>query len=378
MEVLKEKSTHHRILLLLTVSLCLLCLLTGCSSEEPEETEPPFVAADVDIIGQFENVVSGAMQQAEEAALSVRKHFWLDEHAEKGPVPNQDSFGSTDDPSTLQWLLDDAAELLDGQDTLFSTETVIKPDSTVEYYLDDTILTITWKQIMDNYVYNISEIKISDPSQFRRYVSDNTFGSASLYSVPEMSQMVNAVVGTSADHYRGRQFGIVVYDREVKWVTNPKFSDICYIDTNGDLIFSYRGEIMDMETAQNFVDENDILFSLSFGPILVDNGVRCEPQQYLIGEINDKYPRVALCQMDELHYLVVVANYESGYFNKPTIHDFAEQIDTLGCQKAYTLDGGNTGTIAVNGKMFNREKGNTPRKQADIIYFCTAIPNTSE
>ena len=56
-----------------------------------------------------------------------------------------------------------------------------------------------------------------------------------------------------------------------------------------------RLAIPDMEAAQAFVDENDIQFSLAFGPILVDNGVRCEPDMYYLGEINDKYPRVALC-----------------------------------------------------------------------------------
>ena len=40
----------------------------------------------------------------------------------------------------------DAAWILDGQKTLFTTQTPVKPGSTIHYYLDDTIFAVTWKQ----------------------------------------------------------------------------------------------------------------------------------------------------------------------------------------------------------------------------------------
>ncbi len=183
------------------------------------------------------------------------------------------------------------------------------------------------------------------------------------------------LIGSSADHYRGRIFGTKVYDGRVRSIELADACDVCYIDSNGDLIFSYRGEMTDMETVQKFVDEKDIQFSISFGPILVDNGVRCEPKYYALGEVNGKYARAALCQMGPLHYLVVVANSENEYFNTPTIHDFAKVIATFGCEKAYALDGGNTGAIAMNGKLMNITTFGVERNLSDIIYFCTAIPN---
>ena len=126
------------------------------------------------------------------------------------------------------------------------------------------------------------------------------------------------------------------------------------------------------------VDENDIEFSLAFGPILVENGERCEPDMYYLGEINDKYSRIALCQKDDLHYVVVAANSKLGYFKSVTIHTFAEKIAALNCQKAYTLDGGKTGTIAMNGKALNPLQQNHEKWISDIIYFATAIPSAEE
>ena len=135
---------------------------------------------------------------------------------------------------------------------------------------------------------------------------------------------------------------------------------------------------MDKESAQKFVDGNNISFSLCFGPILIDKGVRKEIKQYMLGEVHDEYARAALCQMDQLHYLVVVANKEGPYYEHLTIHQFARQIEKFGCDKVYTLDGGNTGSIVTNGKLINRTTFGTERFQGDIIYFCTAVPNYSD
>lgn len=375
----ETKHLNIPIRIVLSVFCCLLVVLmgifiTGISRERPIPEE----AADAAIMDSLDRFVSDALTEAEEAARSVRKRFWLDEDAKKGPVPDPAKFGTTSDPASLQWLLDEAQVLLDGQETLFSTDIVLKPDTEAMYYLDDTIFAVTWKQIIDRTVYTISEIKVSDPSQFRRHLEDETFDGPKLSTPSKMSRTVNAVVGSSADHYRGRKAGIIVYDGEVKRINRQDKVDVCYIDVNGDLHFSYRGQLMDLESAQKFVDENQISFSIAFGPILVDNGVRCEPGYYTLGEVNDKYARAALCQMGPLHYLVVTANAEPGYWAHLTIHQFAQRIAEFDCEKAYALDGGNTGSIVMNGKLINRTTFGYERAQGDLLYFCTAIPDHSD
>lgn len=369
----KQSMPIQRIICLFAFILILLgsLLLVMVSHEQ----EAPTMANDVGIMDGFDFIISDALSEAEHAARSVRKRFWLDDDVKKGPVPNPESYGSTSDPSTLQWLLDEADPLLEGQKTLFSIETPLIPNTEATYYLDDSIFAVTWKQPIDRSVYTITEVKVSHPSQFRRHLEDSVFDGPKLSTPTKMARNVNAVVGTSADHYRGRKAGIVVYDGEVKRMHRLTKIDVCYIDVSGDLHFSYAGEIMDKETADKFVADNDISFSLSFGPVLIDNGVRCEPANYNIGEINDNYARTAICQMGPLHYLVVVANAERGYMHSPDLHEFAAVLDTFGCKKAYTLDGGNTGSIVMNGRLINRTPFGYERSQGDIIYFCTAVPD---
>lgn len=374
-----KKTLFHFLGLLLSV-ICLAFTFLGlvilCTGKLPLPAAKP--ADSVTIMDVFDQAVQDALLQAEDAAVSVPKTFWLAEDAVKGPVPDPEKYGSADDPSTLQWLLDDAQTLLQGQDTLFSTDIELMPGSVATYYLDESIFAITWKQVFDNCVYTISEIKISHPSQFRRHLEGGVFDGPTLSLPTLMSRSVNAVVGSAGDHYLGRRAGIIVYEGEVKRVDLAQHVDVCYIDDQGDLIFSYAGDLLDMESAQKFVDENHISFSLSFGPILVDNGVRRHISHYMLGEVHDKYARAALCQRDDLHYLVVTANKESIYWNHLTIHQFADRIESFGCEKVYTLDGGNTGSIVMNGNLINRTTFGYERFQGDLLYFCTAIPDGNE
>lgn len=351
---------------------CLLIITTGKPDVQLEESES------IAIMNSFDSYIEYSMNVAEDAARSVRKVFWLADDAKVAPVPNQDNYGTTNDPSSLGWLLEEAQDILDGQETLFSTDIQLMPGSEMIYYLDESIFALTWKQVLDGTVYTISEIKVSHPSQFRRHILDEKFDGPALSTPTLMSRAVNAVVGSAADHYRGRTAGIIVYEGEVKRIHLSGYVDVCYIDDQGDMHFSYAGDLMDKESAQEFVDENNISFSLAFGPIIVDNGVRRDITQYMLGEIDDPYARAALCQMGKLHYLVVTANREGPYWEHLTIHEFARRIETFGCEKAYTLDGGNTGSIVTNGKLINRTTFGYERFQGDLIYFCTAIPNTKD
>jgi len=353
------------------VSLLMVVLLgfSAVSKPVPAETLP-----DVSVLDSFDAYLDEIMTAASEAAKSTPKHFWIKD-GDPAPVPDQNLFGQADDPKDLQWLLDDAQTLLEGQTTLFTSETEIMKNSMINYYLDDSILAITWKQVFDNFVYTISEVKISDPSQFRRYIADETYNSNRMYLSTQMSRMNNAVVASSADFYRNRKFGTVVYDRQVLRVINPYIQDVCHVDSKGDLIFTYRGELGSFEEMEQFVADHDIVFSLSFGPVLVEDGVRCEPQYYPIGEIDGYYPRAALCQYDELHYLVIAATAEGRYSRYQTIHDLAKHIDSFGCQQAYTLDGGQTANVVMNHELINNINYDYVKPLSDIIYFATAIPN---
>ena len=346
--------------------------------------------ADMAILDNFEAFVSGEITDArnvllnvdtpdipeateEEEIAPVRKVYWIEEGTQVAPEPDQSLFGQSNDPAVLQEVLEDAKWLLDGQETYFDPNGERYADSTVNYYLDDSILAITWQEVHDGSVYTFSEIKVSHPSQFRRHLAGGEYGSDMQYLTTEMAASVNAVVASAGDFYRFRDFGAVVYQGEAKRVEGT-YAETCYIDSSGNMDFTYGGDVTTVAEVQAFVDENDIQFSLAFGPILVDNGELIEHTWYGVGEITEGYARAALCQMGELHYIVVTANTTGAYQEIPTVAQFAKNVAATGCINAYCLDGGQTATIVMNDELMNRPVYGQQRKISDIIYFATAVP----
>ena len=206
----------------------------------------------------------------EEEVPPVRKQYWIEEGTLVAPEPNQALFGRTDDREELAKVLHDARWLLEGQKTYFQPDQQLYEDSIVRYYLDDSIFAITWQEVHDGSIYTFSEVKVSHPSQFRRHLAGGEYGSDMQYLTTEMAAEVNAVVASAGDFYRFRDFGAVVYQGQAKRVEGT-YAETCYIDANGDMHFTYGGDVLTVEDVQQFVDERNIQFSLAFGPILVDN-----------------------------------------------------------------------------------------------------------
>lgn len=329
------------------------------------------------VMDRYDMKMTNEISSALEGVLSIEKVYWLNDDDQIAPEPNQEKYTYTTDPASLQGFLDEAKALLGVEDTLFSTETQIYTGSQVITYLDETIMVITWQELIDGTVYTLSEVKIAHPSQFRRFLADGVYGSDKQYVTTEMAATVNAVTASSGDFYKFRPYGIKVYDGQVMHVNSVV--DTCFITEDGDFIFSYRKEITDKETAQKFVDDNHIRFSLAFGPALVDES-ECipVPSNYTLGEVEDNYPRAAICKMPgQLHYLMVAANQDPnrGYLNVPDMATFGRQLEAFGAEKAYALDGGQTAVIVTNDQLINRPSYGYQRMISDIIYFATAIPD---
>ena len=309
----------------------------------------------------------------EETVPPIRKQYKIEEGTLVAPEPNQSLFGRTDDPEVMAQVLKDARWLLDRQSTYFQPDQKLYEDSIVRYYLDDSILAITWQEVHDGSVYTFSEVKISHPSQFRRHLADGVYGSDKQYLTTEMAAEVNAVVASAGDFYRFRDFGAVVYQGQAKRVEGT-YAETCYIDANGDMHFTYGGDVLTVQDVQAFVDERNIQFSLAFGPVLVDNYEVVPHSWYGVGEIKEGYARAGLLQMDTLHYIVVTANTTGIYQEIPTVEQFQKNIAATGCRMAYCLDGGQTATIVMNDELVNRPVYGQQRKISDIIYFATAVP----
>lgn len=342
---------------------------TGTASKSASSS-----TTDLAVMDRYDMYMTNKISAALEGVVTIERVYKLMDEDLIAPEPNPEYAGETDDPASLEWLLEKAERTLGVTDTLFSTDVELYPGTVVTYYLDPTIMVITWKEIIHGAAYTFSEVKIAHASQFRRFLADGTYGSDKQYLTTEMAATVNAVTASSGDFYKFRSYGVMVYNGEVYRANGVV--DTCYIDDEGEMLFTRVGEINNKEEAQAFVEENNVRFSLAFGPILVDNGQKVETKSYEIGEINNRYSRAGLGQLGELHYLLVTANLIPGEGKTtPTISMFADQMLSFGCEKAYSLDGGQTAVIVTNDKLINRPDYGYQRQISDIIYFATAVPD---
>ena len=305
----------------------------------------------------------------------IKKIYTIPESALSAPRPNEAAFGVTQDMSVIQSVIDGAAELLEGQSLVWNPELDFYPDRNVYYYSDPTILVLVWRERINNRSATVAEIKVADGSQLRRKLAADTYGSSVQAYASKLAADANAVVAMNADFYGFRQIGVTVFQRQL-FRFSPGKLDNCFINSKGDMLFVKAGAIGSEAEMWNYMLDNDVLFSLSFGPILVDNGVLQHCDSYPIGEIDIEYSRAGLGMVGDLHYLYMTVNHCNGQNPRCRVNEFAELMYQKGCYKAYNLDGGQTSEIVMHGKPINYIDFNAERTVTDIIYFATALPES--
>ena len=118
-----------------------------------------------------------------------------------------------------------------------------------------------------------------------------------------------------------------------------------------------------------------MLFSLVFGPVLIDEYQDVTPELYPWGEVKDTYARAALGLLEKHHYLTMNINCAqpgTPYYNLATLRQEADAMLKRGCRKAYALDGGQTATTVFGGDLINPVQFGWEKDICDIIYFASA------
>lgn len=215
----------------------------------------------------------------------IKKIYTIPEDATVAPAPDTACYGkiSYDEPEKLYDIIEQARKyrLLDEDERIvFTTDADLYARGDIEYYLDETILVMCWKERINSRVVNVVEVKIADGSQLRRKLTGDTYGSGIQSYCSSLSNQANAVIGFNADFYAFRNLGITCYNRTVYRFGESPYGarkayncvDTLFIDSNGDFLYFERGTESTKEEVQKFVDDNDILFSVAFGPILIKDG----------------------------------------------------------------------------------------------------------
>ena len=223
--------------------------------------------------------------------------------------------------------------------------------------------------------YFICDIRIKSVKDLHKaFANPNNITSIAYSS--KIASSVGAGFAVNGDYCGFRYGGIII--REGRLYRNKKSGnwDLCYLNKYGDLI-TCRNDKQDGKALAN----DGVWQSWCFGPTLVENYKAIEVKDLNTPGLSSKdwarEPRTAICQVDELHYIIVVVDAQRvptglGGWNTIGGMNFGELAETcasLGCKTAYNLDGGGSTTLYLNGKVINEPSGNGERAISDIIYF---------
>ena len=210
------------VLSLIFAALSLAALLWTLQNVSPDTSPMDYVekgTATTDLVARLDTSINNSKANALSGIAYIPKHYSIPESDTVAPAPEEANFGSVspDDAAAVMDIIQEARDsgLLEGQNVIFSPELNFRRDTEIKYYYDETILMILWKEIIDGNTVTCCEVKIADASQFRRKITDDTFGSSTKLFATSLSNSVNAVVAMNADFYMFRDFGIVVYNREL-------------------------------------------------------------------------------------------------------------------------------------------------------------------
>ncbi len=324
------------------------------------------------------------------SAEEMPQTYFISESALAAPKPDPACYRESYYPREALSAIGNArASGLLGEEerVIFRQDVDFYPNTLIYTYQDETVLVICWKEMIEGRVCSCCEVKIADASQLRRKLSQDTYGSPVKAYATELAAQVNAVVAMNADLYLQRDLGVTVYNRDVyrfnEWYYTGRYNqynciDTLMIDAAGNFRFLKMGEQRTREDVERFVSENDILFSIAFGPILVENGELNQLDWYPLGEINDRYSRAGFAQCGPLHYFYMTASHSEQNTPVCTINEFAQLMYSKGVQNAYAFDGGQTGELVFDGSPYNHIDFGEERTVSDIIYFATAKPASSE
>ena len=315
----------------------------------------------------------------------------IPEQANSGPVPDSACYGSIslENPSAVLSIIQQARDR-----GLLSPDEAVAFDPAanfyrglysrdIEYYLDDTIFVLLWKEEIEGKCCTFTEVKVADASQFRRKLADDLYGSDYEYYATQLASEANAVVAMNADYYRHRDFGILAWNRTLYRFNTDYYAegyslyncvDTLFVTQDGDFLYKRLGEENTPESIVAFMRENNVLFSVAFGPILVENGEAIPCGWYPVGEVGLGYSRAGIGQMGPLHYLYMSLNHGS-HEARWNVTQFAEHFAEKPVQTAYCLDGGQTGEVVFRGQPYNYIDFGVERTVSDILYFVTAVPS---
>ena len=231
--------------------------------------------------------------------------------------------------------MDDSSEENEEDDINNSSVATITDNS----YEDENIsIKITTERANDT-TYYVADISLSDSKYLKTALANDTYGRNIKETTSVMAQNNNAIFAINGDYYGFRDYGYVIRNGVLYRETANEDNDALVIDNDGNFSIVNESEV----TANELLNEGAWQV-LSFGPALIEEGEVVVGKNDEVSQAKTSNPRTAIGQVDELHYIVIVADGRTSESEGLSLYELAQVMKEYNCTTAYNLDGGGSST----------------------------------
>ena len=211
----------------------------------------------------------------------------------------------------------------------------------------------------ENLTYYVADIYVRDITCFQTALAENTYGSGFRDSIEDMAVLNNALLAVNGDYYGNTNEGVVIRNGVI-YRANPTDCDVCVLYYDGSMKVM-PGSSFSVEEAV----EDGAWQAWTFGPALLDAGGNPITAFASTSRITNANPRTAIGYYEPGHYCLVVVDGrgESSGISLPRL---SRLFDTLGCNTAYNLDGGNSSIMVWGNEVINNPSGGG-RESSDAL-----------
>lgn len=198
--------------------------------------------------------------------------------------------------------------------------------------------------------FYVADIYIKDIISLKTVFAEDTFSRGLRESVVSMNKRVGGIIAINGDFYGCRADGFVMRNGELYRKDTRTKRDVGVLYWDGTMeTFSPSKFDIDDAIAKGACQ------IWNFGPRLLDeNG---EAMTKFNSDVWGLNPRTALGYYEPGHYCFVVVDGRTDKSKGMELKDLSKLMHSLGCVRAYNMDGGNTSVMVVGGKAVNNQSG---------------------
>lgn len=202
--------------------------------------------------------------------------------------------------------------------------------------------------------YCIAHIRMREVDAFQAGVrNDNPLAAPKLEHAWHMARRYRAVLGITGDNLIQAEVqlkGILM--RNGKIYSRNEAQDILAFYPDELSMKIYKPKAISIEELQ----EQGVLNTFSFGPTLLNNGVRdLTARRSSLGRTN---PRSGIGMVEPGHFIAItVDGRQKDYSVGMSIQEFSQLFYLSGCQMAYNLDGGASAAMIFMGEWLSQHSG---------------------